>query len=1150
MHGICGYPGSTTTFVLLTLSTLLAPQYANADTCEPWAARAASIQGEVESRHVDAAQWRTVNVSDIICPNDMVRVKHNSRASFYLSNDTVLRLDQNTTITFPDDAGQTSDTLDFLDGIGHFISRVKRRFEIVTPFVNATVEGTEFVVAVTDDQSQVTVFEGRVIANNAQGSLALTSGESALATHGQAPLTMTVVTPRDAVQWALYYPAIVDFSREDFAGIDDTLHQAVDQSIAFAKQGEVDNAINALPARLTDHRVLTHRASLYLSVGRIAEARADLQQAAALAPGSGRVSALRAIIAVAQNQPAEALALANEAVTQAPNNPETWLALSYARQARFNIEDALAAVRTSLDIAPDDALSWARAAELYLSMGKSRRAQDAAHRAARLNPRLARTQSVLGFAHLARTNLQNARDAFTQSIAIDSTDPLARLGLGLTKIRRGELAAGRAELELAASLDPNNALIRSYLGKAYYEEKRNLPAASQLDMAKALDPNDPTPWLYDAIRKQTENQPVAALRDAQTSIALNDNRAVYRSRLLLDEDLAARNAGLARVYSDLGFESLALREGWKSLALDPANHSAHRFLADSYRALPRHEVARVSELLQAQLLQPINTLPVQPQLAESFLNVEPAAGISDVTFNEYSPLFVSNGIGLTASGFAGNDGVLGDELVVSGVHGRTSFSIGQFHYESDGKLEGNPVEHDIYNAFAQLALTDNLDVQIEYRYRDSLDGDQDPRFSLDAANPDAVDTGTSPLETQNLENRIARVGTHFAPSPRDDVIISFIHSERDEKTINESEDFGLRNVRIIQHEQEGYNFESQYLLRGNRFNITLGIGAYSVDDREQIDTSNEVPNILPPPFLPPLPSLPLSTRSTHTQTITDTDITRATFNGENAYLYANGWIRDDLLITAGISYDTYKQTQPFRNLNEYNWKFGAQWEASNRLRLRAATAQTLKRPLVVDQTIEPTQVAGFSQFFDDFNGSLTELRGIGLDTRFTKSVWGGIDWVTRNIRQPIDDPQSRFSERDERTFHAYLNWLVGKNWALDAAYRREQNILSFDLETETVPIAMHYRTANGMFATFGATFAQQKKTLDIGTELTEEFAVVDLAIGYRFPRRLGTLTIEAENLFDQSFLYADDSFKTADKFKVAQNVLPFRTLVVRIVTNF
>src|ERR1043166_8201031 len=161
--------------------------------------------------------------------------------------------------------------------------------------------------------------------------------------------------------------------------------------------------------------------------------------------------------------------------------------------------------------------------------------------------------------------------------------------------------------------------MRSYLGKAYFEEKREKQAGDQYQIAKQLDPNDPTPYFYDAILKQTTNRPVEALQDMEQAIERNDNRAVYRSRLLLDADLASRSAALGRIYSDLGFQQLALVEGWKSVNTDPANFSAHRFLADSYSVLPRHEIARVGELLQSQLLQPLNTTPIQPHLAESNL---------------------------------------------------------------------------------------------------------------------------------------------------------------------------------------------------------------------------------------------------------------------------------------------------------------------------------------------------------------------------------------------------------------------------------------------------------------------------------------------------------------------------------------------------
>ena len=139
------------------------------------------------------------------------------------------------------------------------------------------------------------------------------------------------------------------------------------------------------------------------------------------------------------------------------------------------------------------------------------------------------------------------------------------------------------------ALDPENALLRSYLGKAYFDERTTNPltyfqelvtnfpnqentlAAQQFAISKQLDPNDPTPWLYNAIRLQSENRPVEALRNLEKSIELNDNRAVFRSRELLDQDRAARGTSLARIYNDLGFEQLGINEATKSLSLDPGN---------------------------------------------------------------------------------------------------------------------------------------------------------------------------------------------------------------------------------------------------------------------------------------------------------------------------------------------------------------------------------------------------------------------------------------------------------------------------------------------------------------------------------------------------------------------------------------------------
>jgi hypothetical protein len=87
--------------------------------------------------------------------------------------------------------------------------------------------------------------------------------------------------------------------------------------------------------------------------------------------------------------------------------------------------------------------------------------------------------------------------------------------------------------------------------------KMRLTGRGLIRYGKEFDAKDPTPWFYDAIdaiRKQSISRPVEALQDLQKSIELNDNRAPCQLGLLLDEDLAARSASLARIYHDLGFQ--------------------------------------------------------------------------------------------------------------------------------------------------------------------------------------------------------------------------------------------------------------------------------------------------------------------------------------------------------------------------------------------------------------------------------------------------------------------------------------------------------------------------------------------------------------------------------------------------------------------
>lgn len=97
----------------------------------------------------------------------------------------------------------------------------------------------------------------------------------------------------------------------------------------------------------------------------------------------------------------------------------------------------------------------------------------------------------------------------------------------------------------------------------------------------------------------------------------------------------------------------------------------------------------MSEWLQSQLLQPINITPIRPQLAESNLFILEGAGPGGLAFNEFNPLFARNRFTIQGSGIVGDDNTYGDEVVHSGLWRNLSYSLGQFHYETDGFRKNN-----------------------------------------------------------------------------------------------------------------------------------------------------------------------------------------------------------------------------------------------------------------------------------------------------------------------------------------------------------------------------------------------------------------------------------------------------------------------------
>lgn len=1078
-----------------------------AGACEQPVAVAVSVQGEVRVRRAEEAEWKPVERKDAFCTGDAVRVMARSRADVLLVNETTLRLDQNTEIRFTGPEREKELWLDVLVGGTYFMSRTPRRFRVETPFVNAGIEGTEFHVRAEEERTLLAVFEGRVVAANDRGEVAVAAGQSVVAEAGRAPELRIEARPRDAVRWTLFYPP----------------------------------AVESRPGASPDWR---SRASELLSVGRFDEAGSAIEEALRAEPRNADALALRAVIAVAQNEREEALDLAERAVAADPRSASARIARSYAQQATFDLEGALATLREAVNADPENALARARLSELLLSFGRLDDALDEAKKAAARNPGISRTQAVLGFAYLAQIRTTDSRAAFEKAIALDQADPLPRLGLGLAAIRDGDVEGGRKEIEVAASLDPNDSLIRSYLGKAYYEEKRGKTASTQFSIAKELDPNDPTPWFYDAILKQTRNRPVEALRDLQRSISLNDNRAVYRSRLLLDEDLAARSASLGRIFSDLGFQQLALVEGWKSVDADPANHSAHRFLADSYAALPRHEIARVSELLQSQLLQPININPVQPSLAQKNLFILEGAGPSSPSFNEFTPMFHRERFALQAAGVVGNNGTLGEEVVHSAVRDRYSYSLGQLHFETDGFRENGDLEQNIYNAFAQAALSHKTSVLAEFRAFDAERGDLELRF----VPGDFFDN----LRIAD-RHRGGRIGFHHGFSPGSDLIGTMVYEDRRSDTLLAENvpvpvpppGFVLDirdNVRV---DDRVFGVEVQQLLRGGRANIVGGAGYFHID-REQATGTSFVPNppqdptVFPPVFL--------------------NESLDGTIGHANAYLYLDVRCPKGVTWTLGGSADFFRDSlEFFGDRDQFNPKIGMTWAPRPGTTIRAAAFRVLRRTLpFTSQTIEPTQVAGFNQFFDDPGGTEAWRYGVAADRKITDNLFAGAEFSRRDLEVPlqVSGPPAptvirRFDQR-EWSGRAYSYWAPHPRLALSADYLYERHERQGDpvkeVKTHRVPLGVRYFHPSGVIATLKGTYYDQDGTFfligqspstDTPVSGSDRFWIFDASAGYRLPDRWGIATIEAKNLFDESFRYQD-----MDRFSPV--IWPERSVFFRI----
>ncbi|MGH6916174.1 MAG: TonB-dependent receptor domain-containing protein, partial [Geminicoccaceae bacterium] len=453
------------------------------------------------------------------------------------------------------------------------------------------------------------------------------------------------------------------------------------------------------------------------------------------------------------------------------------------------------------------------------------------------------------------------------------------------------------------------------------------------------------------------------------------------------------------------------------------------------------------------------------------------------------------------------------------------------HFQTEGFRENNDLKHDIYTLFGQSDLTESLSLQAEYRHRDTDRGDRRLQFDLDDFDPTLRD---------DIEEDVVRVGGRLTPAPGQIGLASAIYADREDR-------FGFGDGEV--ENERGTNvgqIEAQYLGTFGPLRLIAGAGG-AVADSKRVERFQD-----------------------GSRRRRDDEITAA-----DGYLTANLALTPTLDLSARVGYADVEVKQGVNierggidqvGMAGLTPAVGAIWRPLEALRLRAGAGRTIKRPFVANQTLQPTQVAGFNEQFDDLDGTRADWLGLAAEVRASEAVRFGAEMLLRRLARELAEEEDgvRFhkhdSQRDDRAL-VYLYWTPTERLAVSAeligehySARERDNPEVLEVRTVSTPLELSYFMPSGWFATLGTAFVAQDVDLP-GAEpgkkrdLDSHGVLVDLAAGYRLPKRRGIVALQLANLLDRRLAFQDESFRTSRE-EVNPRFLPSRTFLATLTLNF
>ena len=1039
--------------------------------CDHPAAVLEVVEGKAEFRY-EGSDWQNAVEGTAFCYGDAIRITQ-SRAALRLENDTLVRLKEHSVVKLVEP--EASFWVELLQGVAHFVSRTPKSFEVKAPYLNAAVDGTEFIVQATEQASKVFVVEGKVTAKNAYGQLPLVANQAAVAYQNSAPTLDPGANLTDTVSWAFHYPVLSSL----FTGVDQQLQQLIQREQYVAALEWLAQNANSLPKSQS----LNLNTALNLAQGNINAALKINQQALQLAPKAAEANALVTLIVLVQGDREQAVSRSLAAVDQHPQNPTVLLTHSFVLQAQFKLQQALLAAQKATALLPHDVDLWLRVAELALNLEDlptATAALDQAQNIQRDNDRLMTLRSVI---YLKQLKFKVARTQLQKAVAMNSTEPLSQFLLGLTYIRLGQEDLGRQKMELAVLLDPNNSLYRSYLGKTYYDEFRFDQASEQFELAKKLDPDDPTPYFYNAVQLQALGRPTQALTEIEYSLARNDNRAVYRSRLQLDADFGARSANLADVYLNLGFTEQSVQVAEQAKRSSNSEYGPFKIMADIYASEPHSGKAAASEYLQAQMRQPLSSLPMRPLLAETGLQVLPGAGPSNLGLSEYNALMAKNQNNVLLSAAGGSEDSMSLDAMVSGLSGRQSYLVESYVNESQDLFGDGAIDYKIHSLYYQIKPGENSNIFVNLISNHVNKEIKSVTVGVDRTDADEAIKGE---DTDSI-----RLG--FSHSPAEN--LSFYSTVRysDRGVLNsKSNTYGVgtdyEETWLILDSNDS-TFIDTDLLANFRKGIFRGDIGIQHSDRHK-DTFKLDRTIY------------IGEEPDDTVSYGKGDLTYTKY-----YMYVTGDIHPSASLLVGLADITLNDKVTHkRKFGRTAKKVGLQLSPAEWLNINMAYFEDLISSVEVNQSLEPTQIFGIKQVVDLATASESDSLVVKATSNVRNWKFDAIAHK-QHVYTPTIGSASIISFdkknvvlRLGRLFEMFSIGLSVDSTILEVA---EFNSPPDELDTHALPLEVSFFSGHGVSFNAKAVRVFQSKRNESPaqggtTEVKSAFSIVDLFVNYQF----------------------------------------------------